>query len=439
MWEQRGGIEMDTVKIGLCGLGTVGTGVVKVLRDHKARIKHMLGCDIVIEKILVNDISKPRDVAIDRSWLTSDPSELVDHDEIDVIVEVMGGIDGTHELLERALKNKKHIVTANKDLMALHGKTLLRLAKENQCDILYDASIAGGIPIVRTLVDGLASDHIEKVMGIVNGTTNYIMTKMTKEGLDFEVVLKEAQELGFAEADPSADVDGLDAARKMVLLANLAFKMELNLEDVTVKGIRQVTQEDINFAKSLGYTIKLIGVAAMDNYKAEVTVEPTLLPQDHPLALVNNEFNAVFVHGEAVGETMFYGPGAGSLPTATAVVSDLMEVVRHLRLGISGRSYIEPQFKRKLKADHEKFSRHFIRLDVEDQAGAFQEITNVFSENDVSFAKILQLPAKKKGRAEIVMVTHHISQEQLLKSMQALEKLTVVDRLISHYRVDGEE
>src|SRR5690606_1281957 len=218
-------------------------------------IKHMLGCDIVIEKILVNDISKPRDVVIDRSWLTSDPSELVDHDEIDVIVEVMGGIDGTHELLERALKNKKHIVTANKDLMALHGKTLLRLAKENQCDILYDASIAGGIPIVRTLVDGLASDHIEKVMGIVNGTTNYIMTKMTKEGLDFDVVLKEAQELGFAEADPSADVDGLDAARKMVLLANLAFKMELNLEDVTVKGIRQVTQEDINFAKSLGYTI----------------------------------------------------------------------------------------------------------------------------------------------------------------------------------------
>ena len=436
---KRGGIEMDTVKIGLCGLGTVGTGVVKVLQGHQDRIQHMLGCKIEIEKVLANDISKARDVEIDPSWLTTDPSDLVDHDEIDVIVEVMGGIDETYKILERALKNKKHVVTANKDLMALHGQKLLQIAKENQCDIQYDASIAGGIPIVRTLVDGLASDHIEKVMGIVNGTTNFIMTKMTKEGLDFDVVLKEAQKLGFAEADPSADVDGLDAARKMVLLANLAFKMELNLDDVKVKGIRQVTQEDINFADNLGYTIKLIGIASMDDYKAEVTVEPTLLPKDHPLALVNDEFNAVFVHGEAVGETMFYGPGAGSLPTATAVVSDLMEVIRHLRLGISGKSYVEPQFKRQLKADHEKFSRHFIRLDVEDEAGAFQEITNVFSENNVSFAKILQLPAKEKGRAEIVMVTHHISQEQLLKSMQSLEKLTVVKRLISHYRVDGEE
>ncbi|MBU5595721.1 homoserine dehydrogenase [Amphibacillus sp. MSJ-3] len=430
---------MDTVKIGLCGLGTVGTGVVKVLDDHKARIRHKLGCNVEIVKVLVNDVNKPRDVVIDMNWLTDNPDELVNDEEIEVIVEVMGGIEGTNQLLEQALKNKKHIVTANKDLMALHGQRLHRLAKENNCDILYDASIAGGIPIVRTLVDGLASDHIEKVMGIVNGTTNYIMTKMTQEGLAFEDVLKEAQKLGFAEADPSADVDGLDAARKMLLLANLAFKMELNLDDVTVKGIRQVSQEDINFAKSLGYTIKLIGIASIKDCKAEVTVEPTLLPKDHPLSLVNNEFNAVFVHGEAVGETMFYGPGAGSLPTATAVVSDLMEVIRNIRLGINGHSYIRPQFERKLKADNEKFSRHFIRLDVEDEAGAFQEITNVFSDHDVSFAKILQLPAEKKGRAEIVMITHQISQEQLLKSLQSLKSLNVVERLISHYRVDGEE
>lgn len=430
---------METVKIGLCGLGTVGTGVVKILEDHRKKIKHLLGCNVEIEKILVNNLNKKRDVVIDPNWLTTDPNELVNNDEIQVIVEVMGGIEDTNKLLERALKNKKHIVTANKDLMAIYGQKLLSLAKENQCDILYDASIAGGIPIVRTLVEGLASDHIEKVMGIVNGTTNFIMTKMAQEGRDFDDVLTEAQELGFAEADPSADVDGLDAARKMVLLANLAFKMEIDLDDVTVKGIRQVTQEDINFAKSLGYTIKLIGIAAMKDYKVEVTVEPTLLPKDHPLALVHNEFNAVFVHGDAVGETMFYGPGAGSLPTATAVVSDLMEVIRHLRLGISGRSYVSPQFERKLKADHEKFSRHFIRLDVEDQPGVFQQITNVFTDHDVSFAKILQLPAKQKGRAEIVMITHQISQEQLLLSLQSLKDLNILERLISHYRVDGEE
>lgn len=430
---------MNTVKIGLCGLGTVGTGVVKVLQNHQKKIQHMIGCNVEIEKILVNNLDKQRDVAIDPGWLTTDPNELINNDEIEVIVEVMGGIEGTHQLLERALKKKKHIVTANKDLMAVHGQKLLRLAKENQSDILYDASIAGGIPIVRTLVDGLASDHIEKVMGIVNGTTNFIMTKMAQEGRDFDDVLKEAQALGFAEQDPSADVDGLDAARKMVLLANLAFKMELDLSDVTVKGIRGVTKEDIDFAKSLGYTIKLIGTAAMKDYKTEVTVEPTLLPKDHPLALVHNEYNAVFVNGDAVGETMFYGPGAGSLPTATAVVSDLMQVIRHMRLGISGRTYVSPQFKRKLKSDDEKFSRHFIRLDVKDQPGVFQKITNVFTDQDVSFAKILQLPAKQKERAEIVMITHTISKKQLLQSLQGLEDLKIVERLISHYRVDGEE
>ncbi|WP_182201567.1 homoserine dehydrogenase [Paraliobacillus salinarum] len=430
---------MEKIHVGLCGLGTVGTGVVKILQDHKEHIKHKLGCEIEITKVLVNNMEKKRDVVIKRDWLTSDPAELVDDEAIDVIIEVMGGIEDTNKLLERALENKKHIVTANKDLMAVHGQKLLRLAKKNNCDILYDASVAGGIPILRSLSDGLASDHIQKIMGIVNGTTNYMMTKMADEGLAYEEVLKEAQDLGFAEADPTADVDGLDAARKMTLLANLAFKMELHLEDVDVSGIRNITQEDISFADSLGYTIKLIGIASMNHGKAEVTVEPTLLPKDHPLALVKNEFNAVYVYGEAVGETMFYGPGAGSLPTATAVVSDLMEVVKNIRLGISGSAHIDPQFDRQLKEDKEKYSRHFIRLDVDDQAGAFQEITNIFSEHEVSFAKILQLPGDQEKTAEIVMVTHKISREQLLMSMAKLEGLGVVKRLISHYRVDGEE
>lgn len=430
---------MDKINVGLCGLGTVGTGVVRVLNDHKERIIHKLGCEVEITKILVNDLEKERDVIINRSWLTDNPDELVEDENIDVIVEVMGGVKGTKELLEKALKNKKHIVTANKDLMALNGRELLQLARENHCDILFDASIAGGIPIVRTLVDGLASDHIEKVMGIVNGTTNFIMTKMTDEGLPFDDVLKEAQRLGFAEADPTSDIEGLDAARKMTLLANLAFKMEVNLDDVEVKGITSITQDDIAFAHSLGYTIKLIGIASMHDQKVEVMVEPTLLPKDHPLANVKNEFNAVYVYGDAVGETMFYGPGAGSLPTATAVVSDLMEVIRNIRLGISGNAYQEPQFKRQIKVPEEKYSKHFIRLEVEDQAGAFQEITNIFTDHHVSFQKILQLPTETDQRAEIVMITHKISKAQLMKSLQALDKIEVVDRVISHYRVDGEE
>ncbi|ENH95940.1 homoserine dehydrogenase [Gracilibacillus halophilus YIM-C55.5] len=430
---------MSQVNVGLCGLGTVGTGVVKLLKDHADEIKYKVGSEINIKKILVHNLEKERDVAIEREWLTSEPSELVDHPEIDIIIEVMGGIEDTNLLLERAIQNKKHIVTANKDLMAVHGQKLLRLAKENDCDIFYDASVAGGIPIIRSLTDGLASDRIQKIMGIVNGTTNYILTKMTDEELAYEPVLKEAQALGFAEADPTSDVDGLDAARKMTLLANLSFKMEIDLDDVEVTGIRNISQEDITFATSLGYTIKLIGIASIHHGKAEVSVEPTLLPKDHPLALVKNEYNAVYVHGEAVGETMFYGPGAGSMPTATAVVSDLMEAVKNSRLGISGTGYVTPQFEKQLKEDNEKYMQYFIRMEVDDAAGTFQKITNVFTDEDISFAKILQLPSDREKTAEIVMVTHKISKEQLETSRKNLKKLDVVNRIISYYRVDGED
>ncbi|SER78263.1 homoserine dehydrogenase [Gracilibacillus ureilyticus] len=430
---------MSQVNVGLCGLGTVGTGVVKILKDHAEEIKYKVGSEIDIKKILVNDIHKKRDVSIKQEWLTTNPDELVNNPEIDIIIEVMGGIEDTNILLEQAIRNKKHIVTANKDLMAVHGQKLLRLAKENKCDIFYDASVAGGIPIIRSLTEGLASDKIQKIMGIVNGTTNYILTKMTDEDLAFDPVLKEAQALGFAEADPTSDVDGLDAARKMTLLANLAFKMEIGLEDVEIAGIRTISQEDITFATSLGYTIKLIGIASIHKGKVEVSVEPTLLPKDHPLALVKNEFNAVYVYGEAVGETMFYGPGAGSLPTATAVVSDLMEVVKNVRLGITGNEYITPQYEKQLKQDDEKYMQYFIRMEVDDTAGTFQKITNVFTNENVSFAKILQLPSEKEKMAEIVMVTHKISKQQLLNSRENLKGLDVVNRIISYYRVDGED
>ena len=354
---------MKAISIGLLGLGTVGTGVVQIVESHQDKLMHQLGCPIQIKKILVSDVNKKRSIDIDSSKLTVDADDILFNPEIDVVIEVMGGVEKTREYILQALKNKKHVITANKDLMALYGPELLKVATENGCDLFYEASVAGGIPILRGLTDGLSSDRITKMMGIVNGTTNFILTKMSKDGRAYEDVLKEAQALGFAEADPTADVGGLDAARKMAILASLGFSMNIGLDDVSVQGITTISEEDLAYSKKLGYTMKLIGVASRtEDDKVEVSVQPSLLPETHPLASVNNEYNAVYVYGEAIGETMFYGPGAGSLPTATAVVSDLVAVVKNIGLGVNGRSAVSPQFKKALKSPSEIFAKFFFRL-----------------------------------------------------------------------------
>jgi homoserine dehydrogenase len=428
---------MDEISIGLLGLGTVGSGVVKIIENHQDKLIHQVGCPVKVKKILVKDINKDRAVQVEQTRLTTNPDEVLNDPEIDVIIEVMGGIDETKRYLKQALRNRKNIVTANKDLMALHGAELLTIASENGCDLFYEASVAGGIPILRSLVDGLASDRITKMMGIVNGTTNFILTKMAKFGSAYEDVLKEAQELGYAEADPTADVEGLDAARKMAILSTLGFSMKIDLDDVKVKGITGITENDLEYAKQLGYTMKLIGIAHREGEKVEISVQPTLLVESHPLASVQDEFNAVYVYGEAVGETMFYGPGAGSLPTATAVVSDLVGVMKNMRLGVTGKSAVTPQYKKQLKKPEEIYSKYFLRLHVKDEVGVFAEITSIFSEHGVSFEKILQLPLKKQGLAEIVLVTHQASLQDYEDSLVKLRDLHAVQTIESSYRVEG--
>jgi homoserine dehydrogenase len=428
---------VKSISVGLLGLGTVGSGVVKIIKNHQDKLIHQVGCPVEVKKILVRDLHKERNVSVDTNLLTTDPYEVIDNPEIDIIIEVMGGIEETRKYILKALQQKKHVVTANKDLMALHGPELLAQAAEYGCDLFYEASVAGGIPILRTLVEGLSSDRITKMMGIVNGTTNYILTKMSQQGRAYEEVLAEAQALGFAEADPTADVEGLDAARKMAILATLGFSMNIDLEDVSVRGISGITEEDLNYSKRLGYTMKLIGYAHREDDKVEVSVQPTLLPDDHPLASVNDEYNAVYVCGEAVGETMFYGPGAGSLPTATAVVSDLVGIMKNMRLGVNGYSAVTPQYEKQLKSSSEIFSKYFLRIHVRDQVGAFASITTVFSSRGVSFEKILQLPLKEKGVAEIVIVTHKTSLKDYEEILQELENLEVVERVKSSYRVEG--
>ncbi|MED1468913.1 homoserine dehydrogenase [Bacillus salipaludis] len=426
---------MKAISIGLLGLGTVGSGVVQIIKNHQDKLMHQVGCPVEIKKILVNDLHKTRSAEINTQVLTNNPDDILQDPEIDVVIEVMGGVEETKKYLQSALQSGKHVVTANKDLMALHGSELLKLASENGCDLFYEASVAGGIPILRGLVDGLASDRITQLMGIVNGTTNFILTKMSSEGLAYEDVLKEAQELGFAEADPTSDVEGLDAARKMTILATLGFSMHIDLENVKVSGITQITEEDLRYGKQMGYTMKLIGNAHREGEKVEVSVQPTFLSNNHPLASVQNEYNAVYVYGEAVGETMFYGPGAGSLPTATAVVSDLVGVIKNLRLGVNGRSAVAPQYPKRLKDDSEKYSKYFLRIHVQDEVGVFAEITSIFAKYGVSFEKILQMPVTKNETAEIVLVTHQASLTDIEDILVELKDLSAVKEVKSSYKV----
>ena len=334
------------ISVGLLGLGTVGSGVIKIIKDHQEVLVHQLGRGVKVEKVLVRNLDKARQIEVDHELLTTNSEDVVSNPNIDVVVEVMGGVEDAREYILKALQNKKHVVTANKDLIALHGPELEKVAKKMAVTYFMKRVLVEESLLLRGLTDGLVSDRIHQVMGIVNGTTNYILTKMSEEGQSYEEALQKAQELGFAEADPTADVDGLDAARKMVILARLSFFTNVELDDVEVEGISNLDLTDIEYGKKLDLTMKLIGFANLTNGNhIEVSVQPTFLSKNHPLAAVNDEYNAVYVNGEAVGETMFYGPGAGSLPTATAVMSDVVAVIKNMLLGVNGKQYVKLRFE----------------------------------------------------------------------------------------------
>lgn len=317
---------MKELNIALLGLGTVGSGVVKIIEENRQQIKDTINKDIVIKHILVRDKSKKRPLSISQYHLTEDINDILKDNSIDIVVEVMGGIEPTVDWLRTALKNKKHVITANKDLLAIHLKLLEDLAEENGVALKFEASVAGGIPIVNAINNGLNANNISKFMGIFNGTSNFILSKMTHEQTTFKDALEEAQRLGFAEADPTDDVEGVDAARKVVITSYLSFNQVIKLNDVKLVGISDITLADINAASALNYKIKLIGKGTYENGYVNASVEPTLIHKNHQLAAVENEYNAIYVIGDAVGDTMFYGKGAGSLATGSAVVSDLLNV-----------------------------------------------------------------------------------------------------------------
>ncbi|MBF4501582.1 homoserine dehydrogenase [Savagea sp. SN6] len=425
------------INIGLLGFGVVGSGVAQILLNHQTDLQHKLGVSVQIKKAMVRNLDKERDTKLSKDIFTTSLDDILSDDSIDLIVEVMGGTTDAKDAIERSLQAGKGVVTANKDVMAEVGPKLLKIADENGCDLFYEASVGGGIPLIRTLEDGLASDRIHALTGIVNGTTNFMLTKMKEENMSYDAALALATELGFAEADPTADVDGLDAARKMVILASLAFSTEVKLEDVYVRGIREIKDGDVELADRFGYTVKLAGTAKKDENGIEVAVEPVFLPNAHPLASVNNEMNAVYVYGDAVGETMFYGPGAGSLPTATSVTGDIVAACRNLLLGVNGKRKHAPQYERKVKDDAQKYSRYFHRIRVKDEVGVLTHLTSIYSDNGASLATVIQ-QMDENNETDLIIITHEISRKQHLDILDTLKQTDSVLGLSSYYRVEGE-
>jgi len=408
------------LKVGVIGVGTVGTSVVKILNDNKEMITARAGREVVVTSGVVKNLSKDRGLDIK---LSDDPYDIVNDPDIDVVVELMGGVEEPFEVVKKALQNGKAVVTANKALLAYHRYELQDIAKDLPFE--YEASVAGGIPIINALRDGLSANHIESMMGILNGTCNYMMTKMTDEGVAYDAILKESQELGYAEADPSFDVGGFDAAHKLLILASIAYGIDAKPEDILIEGIDKVTQDDIAFAKEFGYAVKLLGIAKRDGDEVELRVHAALISKDEMIAKIDGVMNGISVVGDKVGETLYYGPGAGGDATASAVVANIIDIAR------AGESSPMLGFDKPLehgltlKNRDEITSKYYLRFSVLDKPGVLAEITKLFGEHDISIETILQRPSATES-VNLLLSTHVAVERNIQDVIAISEKLDFV-------------
>lgn len=425
------------INIGLLGLGTVGSGVVRLLTANQDHIAQRAGLNLKVKKALVRDINRARQVDTSLVSLTTEPNDILADPDIQVLVEVMGGQEPALSYIMEALSQGKHVVTANKDLLATHGKELFAAAKEAGVDLYFEASVGGGIPIIRPLKDCLAGNNIKKVYGIVNGTTNYILTKM-EQGDTYEAALKEAQAKGFAEADPSSDVMGLDAARKIAILASISFGARVIEDDVSCVGIQDLEPLDLAYAKELGYKVKLLALAQEVNGALEVRVHPCLVPEQHPLASVDGVLNAIAVQGDAVGEVMFYGQGAGQMPTASAVVGDLIEVAHNIVSGVKGRNGCTCFTTKPLCPPAKAEASYFVRLEVQDKPGVMAKVATAFGNAGVSLWSVIQKRQTEQG-AEIVIVTHPALGQSFEQALSVLQSYPEIFNIHQPMIVEGVE
>jgi homoserine dehydrogenase len=413
------------IGVGIIGLGTVGIGTFRILDTHYSLIKKKTGLDIRVVKCADIDIKRPRDISLKPGILTTDAREVIEDKGIDIVVELMGGIEPAREYICQAIQKKKWVVTANKALLAEKGDEIFSLAAKENTEIGFEASVCGGIPLIKAVRDGLVGNRINYILGILNGTSNYILTKMTLEGMPFEKALREAQRLGFAESDPTFDVEGIDAAHKLCILIRLAFQCPAKMSDIVTGGISKIDPIDIEFAKEFGYRIKLLAVAKEENGKVEARVEPAMIPTAHPMSNVDGVYNAAYIVGDMTGPTLYYGKGAGSDPTGSAVVSDIVDMAYRIKSGSSAPKVLALSREKKMRGGEKSSVPYYMRFTAKDTPGVLSKVSGVLADYKISISSVIQKGRKENGYVPIVMLTHEAVEQNLKKAKAAIDRLAV--------------
>ena len=425
------------IGIGLLGLGTVGSGVAEVLVTRADSLAEQAGLSLILKKVLVRDVNKRRSVKVSPNLLTSHPEEVLSHPEVDIVIELIGGERPAKEYMKQAITSGKHIVTANKEVMAKHGYELLSLAGKHNADLRYEASVGSGIPLISSFQQDLAANKISAIQAILNGTTNYILTRMAQEGLDFASTLKQAQKLGYAEADPSNDIEGIDAAYKLVILSNLAFQTKFVPQDVYREGISNIAARDFLYAKEFGYAIKLLAIAKRADDKVEMRVHPVFIPQDSQLAKVDGVYNAVEVETDLAGKLVFYGEGAGALRASSAVMADVLAIARNIYRGVNNVPELRLNQRVTVKPMSEVTTRYYLRLNAPDRPGVLAQISKVLGDNSISISSVIQKESDLAAQtAIIVIMTYPAEEKGMQKALKQLRQLPVVNEVSNFIRVE---
>ncbi|MBI5848333.1 MAG: homoserine dehydrogenase [Nitrospirae bacterium] len=427
------------INVGIIGFGTVGTGTAGILLKNRDLLKQRTGIDINLRKIADLDIKRDRGIRIPKGVLTSNAEELFNDPKIHIIVELIGGTTIAKEMILKAIRAGKHVVTANKALLATHGIEIFKAAEKAGVEVGFEAAVAGGIPIIKVLREGLVANRIKAVYGIINGTTNYILSKMSAEKAQFSDVLKEAQRLGYAEADPTYDIEGIDSAHKLAILASIAFGRQFTIKDVYREGISWISPLDIEFARELGCKIKLLGITKETNGQVELRVHPTMVPEELLISKVDGVFNAVYVEGDAVGSTLYYGRGAGDLPTGSAVVSDIADIARDIAANSVGRirAFANTQKPIPLMKMEDVMSMYYFRFSAIDKPGVLSKISGILGKHNISIASVIQRDRMEGKAVPLVVLTHMAKEKGVVSAMKEINKLTIVAGKTVFIRVEG--